>query len=450
VTVPSLLGRRLDRRIRAVQREARVPGLAAAVVRDGELAWFTGVGASDLTHPNEAPHRDTAYAIGSISKTFTAVMIMALRDEGRLRLDEPVATYLPEQPHAGVRVRELLAHASGLQREPSARAWDELRMPEPAELMAELGSIEQVLPARRRWHYSNLAYSLLGEVVARLDGRPWLDSLHARVLDPLRLRRTGLDPAGPRALGYYTHPFTDQVAAEPWIELAAFAPAGGLWSTVDELARWAGVLMAGHDGVIAADTVEEMTRPEIMADLDRWTVAWGLGLQLLRVGDRVLVGHSGGMPGFTSGLAVRRAERTAGIVLANVTTGVDALELAAELVTTVLDEWPPDAEPWRPGPAVPAELAPLVGRWWSEGSAFTFRVQAGRLEARLDSAPTDKAPAVFAPVGVDRFRTESGREEGELLQVERDGAGTVTRLNWAGYPFTREPQTFGQNQRVPD
>lgn len=441
MSLPEPLARRLADRVQARQREWRAPGLSVGVVRDGALVWSLGVGAADVTVPSTAPATDTAFAIGSISKTFTATLIMLLRDEGRLALTDRLDRFLPGNPHATLTVRELLAHASGLQREPVGDVWDSMVMPSIEQVVAQLADAEQVLPARLRWHYSNLAYALLGEIVARVDGRPWAEALQARLLDPLGMTQTGLVPAGPAAVGYYTDPFTDQVHVEKWTEMAAFSAAGGLWSTVADLARWAAFLADG--GPLSPSTLDEMSRPEIMADLDAWTLAWGLGLQLFRSGERVLVGHGGAMPGFLSGIAVRRSDRTGAIVLSNSSSGVEATELAVELSTLVLDELPASAEPWRPGPPVPDTLAALVGRWWSEGSPFTFSVRAGKLEARVDGTPATKAPAVFEPVGPDLYRTVSGREQGEALRVERGPSGEVTRMFWASYPFTRAPQTFG-------
>ncbi len=308
-------------------------------------------------------------------------------------------------------------------------------------MVAQLDQAEQVLPARRRFHYSNLAYSLLGEVVSRVDGRPWAAALQARLLDPLGMTRTSVTPAPPVAVGYYTDPFTDQVHVERWPDMAGFSSAGGLWSTVSDLARWVSFLASG--GVLSAASLDEMTRPEIMSDLENWTLAWGLGLELFRRGERILVGHEGAMPGFLACVAVRRPDRVAAIVLCNTSAGASPADLALDLVCAVLDASPPVVSPWRPGPPVPAELLSLVGRWWSEGSPFTFSVRAGKLEAREDTHPATKPPAVFEPEGVDRYRTVSGREEGELLRVERDPSGAVTRLLWANYPFTRDPRTFG-------
>jgi CubicO group peptidase (beta-lactamase class C family) len=433
----------LERLVRERQREWRTPGLIAGVVRDGSLVWSLGVGASDVTEPDRAPSPDTAFAIGSISKTFTAVSIMALRDEGRLSLSDPVSRFLDVPAHGGLTLRELLAHASGLQREPVGDIWDTLVVPSIAEVVRDLRDAEQVLPARRRWHYSNLAYSLLGEVVARLDGRPWIAAVQERLLGPLGMTRTSQAPAPPVAVGYYTDPYTDQVHLEKWPDMAGFSSAGGLWSTASDLARWVSFLASGADGVLPAATLDEMSRPEIMADLEAWTLAWGLGLELFRRGDRIMVGHEGAMPGYLTCITVHRTNRVGAIALCNTSAGASPADLALDLVCTMLDTDPSPVSPWRPGPPPPAELAALVGRWWSEGDSFTFTLREGRLEARKDSDSESKPPAVFEPIGADRYRTVSGREEGELLRIERDASGGVSRLMWAGYPFTRDPRTFG-------
>jgi CubicO group peptidase (beta-lactamase class C family) len=442
-TVADSVQRSLRARVAERQESWRVPGLIGAVVRDGELAWSRGVGAADVTKPELPPDELTQYRIGSITKTFTAVLVMALRDEGKLSLDDRLTRFVPETKHASLTIRQMLAHASGLQREPGGDIWESLQCPDLEQLLAGLETSEQVLPAHRRWHYSNLAYAVLGEVVARLDGRSWEESLRARLLDPLGLKRTGLVAEPPVAIGYYPDPFTDQAHVESDLDLRALASCGGLWSTAADLGTWAAFLADPDEQVLSAASIEEMCQPQIMADLDAWTMAWGLGLQLMRRGERVFVGHTGGMPGHVSGVFVRRSDKVAGIALANTSAVADPGELALDLACTVLDDDPADPEPWRPGEGAPPELAGVPGRWWSEGSPFVFSVAAGRLEARTDPQPAGKAPAVFVREGEDLYRTESGREEGELLRLLRDESGAVVRMYWATYPFSREPETFG-------
>jgi hypothetical protein len=157
----------------------------------------------------------------------------------------------------------------------------------------------------------------------------------------------------------------------------------------------------------------------------------------------VLAGHEGAMPGFLAAVWVRCEDRVGAVALANATSGAQPSALAAGLVGAVLDAEPTDPQPWLPGPPVDPFAEPLLGRWWSEGSEFVVSWRAGRLEARAVAAPPARAPAVFAPEGTDLWRTVSGREAGELLRVVRDGSGTVVRLHWATYGFTRRAQVFG-------
>ncbi|HYJ69124.1 MAG TPA: serine hydrolase domain-containing protein [Nocardioidaceae bacterium] len=440
--LPLDIDRSLRRFVAERQAASRVPGLICGIVRDGQQVWGSAAGAADVAKPERPPTTDTQYAIGSITKTFTATLIMALRDEGKLDLDDPLSRFFPETKHDRLTVRRMLAHASGLQREPVGDIWDTLVHPDAAGLLAGLEEAEQVLAARAHWHYSNLAYCLLGEIVARIDGRPWADVLRTRILEPLGMRRTSLLPEGEAAVGYFSEPFYDQVTVQPVTDLKATGPAGALWSTVNDLTRWAAFLVEGRDDVLRAETLEEMAQVQIMTDPLSWSMAWGLGFQLMRSGDRVLVGHTGGMPGFVTGLFVDRATKIGAIVLANTMSGFDPGDTTVILVTRVLDQDPPSEPTWRPGPPVPDDLAELVGRWWSEGSAFEFSVRRGRLEARMERSPPTAPPAVFERIDDATFRTVSGRERGELLSLTRGDDGAVRLMHWATYRVTREPESF--------
>lgn len=429
----------LDRQV-----NGRVPGVWGGVVRDGVLLWSDGVGSADLADLDSPPDADTQHLIASITKTFTAVLVMALRDEGKLSLDDTLDTHIPETQHGGVTIRQMLSHVTGMQREPLGDVWDTLTFPDRSTLVKGWSEAERILRPHHRWHYSNLCYSLLGELVARLDGREWVESLQARILGPLELSRTTLGLAGRHATGYYVPPYSDVPVLEPVLDIGAMAPAGGLASTGRDLATWAGFLADPFDDVLSADTIEEMCQPQIVADLERWQLAWGLGLGLLRADDRVYAGHTGGMPGHITGVFVHRESKTGGIGLMNATSAPDPAALAVELAGYVLEHEPVEPAPWRPGSEVPAELLEGLGRWFSEGQAFTFSVRQGKLEARGDATPAHKPPSVFTRIEEDLYRTESGRETGELLRITRDAEGVATRLHWATYLFTREPYAFGE------
>src|SRR6476620_571382 len=199
----------LRRIVQERQSEHRIPGVAAGLARGGSLLWSGGVGAADLDRPEAAPDEDTQFLVASITKTFTAVMTMQLRDEGKLSLDDTVDSFVPESKHEGVTIRQVLSHVSGMQREPVGDIWETLTYPDRVALVSRWNEAERILKPHHRHHYSNLSYAMLGEVIARLDDRAYVESLHARLLDPLGLKRTTMGLTGPHATGYYVPPFTD-------------------------------------------------------------------------------------------------------------------------------------------------------------------------------------------------------------------------------------------------
>jgi CubicO group peptidase (beta-lactamase class C family) len=429
VSLPEPLAGDLRRRLAETQARARLPSVSAAVARHGDVAFTAGVG-------DPAPDPDVQYRIGSITKTFTAVLVLQLRDEGLLSLADPLERHLPGTPAGSATVRDLLGHLSGLTREPPGDFWEAVPGRPGAELLAGIGTEELVLPARRAWHYSNLAYGLLGLVVERARRAAYAEVLRARVLDPLGLRRTTYDPVAPYATGYRVHPYADELREEPLADTGAMAPAGQLWSTPTDLVRWGAFLAEPTAEVLAADTVEEMCEPVAIRDPRGWTSGYGLGLQLFRRGERVYAGHGGSMPGYVAGLAVARGEAVAAATMANAWQGVDATLLAIELAAQVL-EGDPQVTPWRPA-KTPAALRELLGSWWYRGVELVLYVRGGRLLLRTARDVTGEQAAAFVPAGPDRYRGVDGGDRGELLRVRRDGAGTPVVLDLATWLLTRQ------------
>jgi CubicO group peptidase (beta-lactamase class C family) len=439
-------GRSLRRIAGEKQAKGRVPGLMAGVVRHGSLIWHAGIGAGDL-ELGRPPGLDDQFLVASNTKTFTAVMVMQLRDEGRLSLDDTLNRFVPEATYQGQSasptVRQMLAHSSGMQREPVGDVWETLEAPDREGLVAGFAQAERVLSPHHRWHYSNLMYSLLGEVVARLDDTEWYAALRRRILDPLEMTRTTNGFEGARTKGYFVPPHTDVPLLEPVPDMRAMAPCAGLASTVQDLATWSGFVADPVSEVLSPDTLEEMCQPQIVIDVERWEGAMGLGFFLMRSGERVYVGHTGGMPGQITGVFTHRESGTGGIVLMNASTTPDPAAFAIALADHVIEHDPEEPEVWTPGTAVPDDLAELLGTWYTEGSPFVFSVRRGRLEARPPDLPDHKPSSLFEKVGDDLFRTVAGREEGELLRVTRDEAGAISKLNWATYLVTRDPRRFG-------
>jgi CubicO group peptidase (beta-lactamase class C family) len=431
----------LGRLVRDAQADGRLPSVAAAVFRGAELLWQQAVGLADV-ETGEAAVPEHQYRVASITKTFVAAAVFQLRDAGRLTLDDELGRHLPEVAHSTLTLRRMLGHMSGLQREPVGEIWERLEAPTREELLERLGEAEQVIAPGEEWHYSNLAYALLGEVVARASGLSLEQYLEQRLLRPLGLAATGWTAAKP-ARGYHVDPFADAVVLEPEVTMGGTNAAGGLWSTVADLCRWASFLLDPDPDVLAPESARQMHAVQGMVDAEAWTAAHGLGLQLWRRGERVFAGHTGGFPGYVSILAWSQKERTGGVLLTSAGSWRELVETGLRLVETAIEELPAAREPWQAQAAPPEDVAPLLGRWWSEGQEFVFSWRQGRLEGRLASGSTALPPAVFEREAGDRWRTVSGRERGELLRVVRDDSGGVAKLYWATYPFRREPFSFG-------
>ncbi|HEX8004455.1 MAG TPA: serine hydrolase domain-containing protein [Mycobacteriales bacterium] len=432
------------RLVRARQSERRLPSVSAAVFKPRERLFYGAAGLARLD-PAEEPTADTQYRLGSITKTFTAVLVLQLRDAGLLDLDDRVAAHLPDAAFGDATVRRLLAHLSGLQREPVGEVWETLAPPSRDELLGNLAAAEAVSTPNRRWHYSNLAYAVLGELVARRTGGTWEDALRERLLDPLGLRRVTLAPEAPFAQGYFVDPYADRAAEEPVLRLGGVASAAELWGSADDLVTWGSFLLDPDPAVLAPATLEEMATPHGIADEHGWTIGWGLGLMLIRRHDRIHAGHTGGMPGHLAGLFVSRWDGIGAVAFSNNSALFEAGAFTCDLVHEWLANDPPAPEPWAPGPPVPDDVEPLLGRWWTEGSEWVFSWRRGRLEAVPAGAPATYPPDVFEREG-DAFRTLTGREAGEWLRVVRGADGSVEKLYWATYPLTRGPLTFGASR----
>ncbi len=423
----------LARLVRAAQSDHRLPSVAAAVVVRGQPVLEVAIGTADDAD-GRAATTDTQYRIGSITKTFTAAAVMGLVELGALDLDSPLGKHVPEVGDRPLTIRRLLSHSSGLQREPPGNVWESLAFPTPAELLTRFDEAEQVLEPGVSWHYSNLAFLLLGEVAARASGVPY-EQLAERLIATAGLERTSWEPADPVARPYFVDPYSGVL--RPEADISEMSAAGGLWSTVGDLCRW---------GAWLRDR-EAMQAVQVMADPDSWLLAHGLGLMLHRRGDRILYGHDGAMPGFLASLVCSRQEDVQAAVLTNASTpAVHVTELALRLAERATELHPREPDPWRGEAPPPDEIAEILGVWWSEGSQFEFRWRTGRLEAQLVGAAARVKPSVFEAEGPGRFRVVSGRERGERLEVLRDEAGGVVKLYWATYPFTREPQLFGPDE----
>lgn len=405
------------------QAERRLPSIVAGVLDGGELSWSGTAGAPTNT--------DVQYRIGSITKTLTAVLVLQCRDDGLLDLDDPIGRHLPESGYGAASVRSLLAHVSGMQSEPVGPWWERSPGVGAEELIAANDGSGAVFGPGEHYHYSNLGYGLLGQIVARLRGRSWVDVVQERLLGPLGMVRTSYDPMEPYARGLSVHHLAGTLTREPAHDTGAMAPAGQLWSTVEDLARFGAFLAVGRPEVLADATLAEMRQPVPPA------VEYGLGVRLLPRAGGLFVGHTGSMPGFQSTLFVDPRRRTGAVALTNATTGFSGPELLSALFS---DHTPGAGPAWVPTTEVPAWATALLGYWHWGHSAYEVRWHNGRLEWR-DLARGAVAEQ-FGLVG-DRIVGLAGYHHGETLHVVRRADGAIDRLECATFVYTREPYPDG-------
>jgi CubicO group peptidase (beta-lactamase class C family) len=426
--------RALLHRIASAQAEGRTPSLVAAVQRQGRIVWNGSRSCVD----GHAPDSDTQFRIGSLTKAFTAVLVLRLRDEGLLDLDDPLDKHLPGTGVGGVTILQLLGHSAGLSAESPAPWWERTPGTLRPELADVLGEQTRMHPPGRRHHYSNPGYSVLGALIEAVRGASWAEVLQREILEPLGMRRTSTQPQAPHAGGWAVHPWADALLPEPAEDLGLMAPAGQLWSTTADLLRFAAFLVEGDDRVLGAASVEEMRAPSAPSKSGPGEGAYGLGLQVVQQSGRTLLGHTGSLPGFLATLWFSIEDDVAVVVLTNATSGPLVGTIAADLVEIVAEAEPRIPEPWRPLPEADPVLLALTGPWYWGTHPSVLRLTADR-GVELGPLRGDGRGARFAAQPDGTWTGLDGYYAGETLRVVRDVDGRVSHLDLGSFVFTREP-----------
>ncbi len=280
--------------------------------------------------------------------------VLRLRDAGLLDLEDPVGRFVDDTGYASATIRALLSHTSGMQSEPVGSWWERSPGVDFATLVARNDGSGAVAGPGDFFHYSNLGFALLGEVVAKVAGGTWWDIVATEVLAPLGMSRTTYHPDALHAQGYSVDHFAGTLSPEPHQDTGAMAPAGQAWSTVPDLARWAAFLASGHPDVLEESTLREAGRVVPPA------VDYGLGLRVVECGGRRLVGHTGSMPGFLASVFVDQDTGDGTVALANATTGLDTggvpMLLLSDDEVSAPEPWVPSERGARSGTRAPRAL----------------------------------------------------------------------------------------------
>jgi len=311
---------------------ANMPSISAAIVVGDELIWSDAFGYSDLSQKTEATDT-TIYSICSITKLFTSIAILQLRDQGLLSLDDSISEHLPwfdiepaYPKSAPVTIRSILTHSSGLPRESDFPYWtdSEFPFPDQEQLRKKLTEQKTLYPADTYYQYSNLGMSLLGEIIAEKSGCSYKEYMIDNLINPLGL--TDTRPELPESLRgkQFATGYSVETRERKRDELAVFqagsiTPAVGFSSTVKDLAKFASwqfkALEVIEDPILNGNTLREMHRVHWM-DPD-WENTRGLGFMLKRWGGVTVVSHTGGCPGYLSQFVLIPEKKWAFIVMVN-------------------------------------------------------------------------------------------------------------------------------------
>ncbi|WP_409483664.1 serine hydrolase domain-containing protein [Arsenicicoccus dermatophilus] len=431
-------------RQRQVRRE---PGLQVAVRVRGELVWSEAFGVADVTTGEPLTTRHL-FRIASHSKWFTATALMRLREQGRVRLDDEVGQLLPayaETPLADVTVRELLAHLGGTIRDGVDTDWWQLGKDFPdAEQLRELVARHgRTFEVNEHFKYSNIGYGILGRVVEQVTGRSYADALRALVIEPLGLADTAAELDEPRLGDYaagHSRPLdeTGRRVTIDHVRTGALAAATGFSSTAEDVTAFASAHVLGDDRLLTDRSKRAMQRP---AAATGKVGHYGLGEIIARVGERTLVGHSGGYPGHITrtyvdpqdGLAVSVLGNSLGSGSTPVAQGVVAL---IDLALRDRASWQRETDRER--------LESFVGRYealW--GTADVVRLRDRLVLLDPDAPDPVESHDELDVVDADTLAVEpedSYGGSGEPITVERDETGAVRVLRVTGVSHWTEQE----------
>lgn len=444
----------LDHWLALTQASTRQPSLSAAIARGGEVVWHGGVGAIGGRPDGQdgadsaAPGVDTAYRIASVTKTFVAVAILQLLEQGRLHLGDQIARWLPDAPCPDATIAQLLSHTSGLQAETDGDWWERSPGYTWQQLLAQ--GMTRRFAAGRKYHYSNVGYAVLGRLLEVAHGAPWDVVLERQLLRPLGMARTGrLRPQQDSATGWAVHPHAALLHAEPVQDYRALGPAGELWSTCRDLSIWGSFLAGAIDGPLGRELLAQMREPWCVNDLPGlgWVSGHGLGLQVwntpiggptgpagpVALPSRRYAGHTGSVPGFTCELRFDPDAGDVAVTLGSATSGFGG---GAGLLTAYQEREPAPVPPWRPDPTHPDRIA-LVGTWYWGSMPYVVSAAAdGGLEVVMAAGARS---AVFLPDGALRWIGQSGYFAGEPLTAAMNPDGSVRWLDVASFRLSRTP-----------
>jgi D-alanyl-D-alanine carboxypeptidase len=333
----------IDDYIRAEMKRQGVPGLSLGVVKDGQVVKAEGYGFSNLEHQVPAT-RKTVYQSGSVGKQFSAMAAMLLKEEGKLKLDDPVSMFLPGTPDSWkpITVRHLLTHTSGIPE--YTRLMDLTKNYTEEELLTKACSLPLEFKPGEKWSYSNTGYAVLGFLMSKAAGKFYGDYMKEKIFKPLGMETARIineaDIIPNRAAGYQ-YSFM-KLKNQSWVAPTLNTTAdGSLYLTIDDMIKWDAALAAGK--LVSKESYDLMWTP--VKTPDGKENKYGFGWMIEKSKGKRRLHHGGSWQGFTTYIDRRPEDKITVIVLTNCApTSIRLLPgsapwiIAQKITTTLLPE----------------------------------------------------------------------------------------------------------------
>ncbi|MEO8451196.1 MAG: serine hydrolase domain-containing protein [Gemmatimonadota bacterium] len=420
-----------------------LPGVVVGVVADQDLVWSAGFGFADIASKRPMTPA-TKFRMASHSKLFTATAIMQLREQGKLRLDDPVSKFLPwfqvkpaEPGDSPITIEELLTHSSGLPREAGPH-WTTYEFPTQEQLRNLTPERQAAFPPEVRWKYSNLAFSIAGMVVETASGEKWADYIQKHIYEPLGMTASSVDQnASGLAVGYNRRMPDGSREVMPFVDARGMGAATGITSTVEDMAKFVSAQFRtgpmGGRQILSTGSLREMHRVRVLEN--NWMQGNAIGFAVSRVRDKVYVGHGGGYPGYTTQTLIQLDDRVGVIVLTN-TTDSNPNDIATQLMSTVGEAvakataMKPTVVAWDPS------WARFAGLYRGRGGDSQVVLLNQRLVIITPNGPSLDNPVKLEPIGNGLFRYVApggGGPVGETVRFVEEGGRVVRMITGDSY-----------------
>lgn len=486
----------LAARFEALRQEKRIPGMSAAIIYDDQLIWSNGFGYADIEKKIPASPK-TVYHIGSITKSFTATMLMQLRDAGKLQLDDAIEKYLPEfkikskfSDSRPITFRQIASHMAGLPCEAPLDYWKTMKGPPIKAILESLKNTELIFPPMAKFKYSNLGYAILGHALEIIANQPYEEYIVEHILQPLAMDSSGFfDPNKEgnynlkhhMATGYIGYQNNRPPKTAPYFDAGGFAPASQLSSSVEDNARFVSLQFkddgngAGSpssakgggetnisENILSSSSLREMHT--ITSIRNNWEEGYALGWLVKPIAGHITIGHTGDLPGFSTGIALVPDIKLGISIFINKSgwpPGIihSSFELLIPIVSRMLQQI---VEKEREEKPIPASWKKYIGYYKDAHDLFGAEVKVVNRKLVLrelepgeeedeEEQPSQRQLILLIPdkeaKQQQKFRMDGGSADGEALTFEIDSVtqnATAIVVGVEGSRLERTSLALGQ------